>query len=76
MSNRFFPPDLVVFGEIGLAGEVRQVPHARRRLIEAARLGFRRAIVPANSPNGIEGMALVRVATLAEALAAAGVGTP
>jgi DNA repair protein RadA/Sms len=76
MSNRPLPPDLVVFGEIGLAGEVRQVPHARRRLIEAARLGFRRAIVPANSPNGIEGMALVRVATLAEALAAAGVGTP
>lgn len=66
------PPDLVAFGEVGLAGEIRQVPHARRRLIEAARLGFRRAIVPANSPNGIEGMTLLRVATLAEALAAAG----
>ena len=61
----------MVFGEVGLAGEVRQVGNARRRLSEASRLGFRRAIVPAHAPNGIEGMSLVRVATLAEALAAA-----
>lgn len=65
-------PDLVVFGEVGLAGEVRQVGQARRRLSEASRLGFSRAIVPANSPNGVAGMTLVRVATVAEALAEAG----
>ena len=39
--------ELVVIGEIGLGGEVRQVAHAQRRLGEAARIGFRRAIVPA-----------------------------
>lgn len=73
MVNRPLPPDLVVFGEVGLAGEVRQVSHAQRRLTEAARMGFRRAIVPANSPNGVEGISLLRAATLGEALAAAGV---
>ena len=76
MSNHPLPPDLVVFGEVGLAGEVRQVPHASRRLSEAARLGFARAIVPANSPNGVAGIELVRVATVAEALSAAGLGGP
>ncbi|MFN6121191.1 MAG: hypothetical protein ACK5CE_16375 [Actinomycetes bacterium] len=43
---------------------------------EAARLGFRRAIVPANSPDGGTGMSLLRVATVAEALAAASLGSP
>ena len=76
ITNRPLPPDLVVFGEVGLAGEVRQVSHARRRLNEAARLGFGRAIVPANSPNGIDGMKLHRVATVTEALAAAGLLGP
>jgi DNA repair protein RadA/Sms len=76
ITGRPLPADLVVFGEVGLAGEVRQVPHAPRRLSEAARLGFRRAIVPANSPNGVDGIALVRVATVAEALSAAGVAGP
>ena len=68
-------PDLVVFGEVGLAGEVRQVAHARRRLNEAARLGFARAIVPTNSPDGA-GIELIRVSTLAEALAVAGLLGP
>jgi DNA repair protein RadA/Sms len=69
-------PDLTVFGEVGLAGEVRQVAQARRRLTEASRLGFSRAIVPANSPNGVEGMTLLRVSTVTEALAAAGLAGP
>jgi DNA repair protein RadA/Sms len=76
ISNRPIAPDLVVFGEVGLAGELRQVTHAKRRLAEAARLGFRRAIVPANSPDGAAGMSLLRVATVAEALAAASLGSP
>lgn len=76
IANRPLPADLVVFGEIGLAGEVRQVSHAKRRLSEASRLGFGRAIVPANSPIGTDGMVVHRVATLAEALAAAGLLGP
>ena len=66
------PSDIVSFGEVGLAGELRQVAHASRRLAEAARLGFSRAIVPANSANGVEGISLIRVSTVAEALAAVG----
>ena len=66
------PSDVVSFGEVGLAGELRQVAHASRRLAEAARLGFSRAIVPANSANGVEGISLIRVSTVAEALAAVG----
>ena len=66
------PPDVISFGEVGLAGELRQVAHASRRLAEAARLGFTRAIVPANSANGAEGISLVRAATLNEALAIVG----
>jgi DNA repair protein RadA/Sms len=48
--ERAMPADLVVFGELGLAGEVRAVPGADRRLAEAARAGFTRAIVPASTP--------------------------
>ena len=43
------PTDLVALGELGLSGELRPVPDLGRRLAEAARLGFRRAIVPAGS---------------------------
>jgi len=45
--DRQVPADLVTFGEVGLGGEVRPVPQLPRRLAEAARLGFRRALVPA-----------------------------
>ncbi len=73
LTGRPLPADLAVFGEVGLGGELRQVGHTRRRLSEAARLGFSRAIVPGNSPNGVEGIRMVRVATLSEALAVAGI---
>jgi DNA repair protein RadA/Sms len=73
LTNRPLPPDLVSFGEVGLAGELRQVSHAPRRLAEAARLGFSRALVPKNSPNNVEGITLIRVGTVVEALAAVGV---
>ncbi|MEP7046001.1 MAG: DNA repair protein RadA [Ilumatobacteraceae bacterium] len=72
LVDRPLPPDLISFGEIGLAGELRQVAHASRRLAEAARLGFTRAIVPVNSANGVDGISLIRVATLNEALVAVG----
>jgi DNA repair protein RadA/Sms len=74
LTNRPLPADVVVFGEVGLAGELRQASHAPRRLAEAARLGFRRAVVPANSAEGPSGIAVTRVATLSEAIMAAGLG--
>jgi DNA repair protein RadA/Sms len=43
------PSDLVAFGEVGLAGEIRSVAGIGRRLTEASRMGFRRAIVPVGS---------------------------
>jgi DNA repair protein RadA/Sms len=60
--------DLVVLGEVGLAGEVRQVSQTPRRLTEAARLGFTRAVLPDRGPD--EGpVKLCRVSTLSDALA-------
>jgi DNA repair protein RadA/Sms len=61
--------DMVVLGEVGLGGEVRLVPHTPRRLAEALRLGFGRAIVPASTPD-VRGMHLVRVTDLGTALGA------
>jgi DNA repair protein RadA/Sms len=62
------PDDLVACGEVGLGGELRQVHQTARRLAEAARLGFRRAVVPASAPPGPPGVEVLRAATLAEAL--------
>lgn len=73
--DRPVPLGTVVFGEIGLAGEIRPVPNGEERLREAAKHGFRRAIVPAkNAPRGkarIEGLEVVGVARLGDALEAA-----
>jgi DNA repair protein RadA/Sms len=65
------PRDLIAFGEVGLSGEIRPVPSGQERLQEAVKHGFRKAIIPkANLPKqGIEGMELLPVRTLAEALA-------
>ncbi|MCU1502967.1 MAG: repair protein RadA [Ilumatobacteraceae bacterium] len=65
------PPDVVLFGEVGLAGELRQASHAPRRLAEAARMGFAHALVPANTPE-VAGIRLIRAATIVEALTAVG----
>jgi DNA repair protein RadA/Sms len=51
------PPDVVAIGEVGLAGEIRRVAGVQRRIAEAERLGFRRAIVPAGSMPGAEPLA-------------------
>jgi len=68
--GRVVPSDLVVFGELGLAGEVRTVPGADRRLAESWRAGFSRAVVPSSIPADAvpAGMDVERVRTLAEAL--------
>lgn len=66
------PRDLVVFGEVGLSGEIRPVPNGQERLVEAAKHGFRRAIVPiANAPKKApSGMEIIGVSKLSEALTA------
>jgi DNA repair protein RadA/Sms len=66
------PPDMVVCGELGLGGELRQVSGTARRLAEAARLGFKTAIVPASAPSDVPGIELRRASTLEEALVRAG----
>jgi DNA repair protein RadA/Sms len=66
------PPDVVMFGELGLTGEIRPVPYGEERLREAAKHGFRRAVVPeANAPRQApEGIVVIAVPTIAAALAA------
>jgi DNA repair protein RadA/Sms len=66
------PDDVVACGEIGLGGELRQVGATARRLAEAARLGFRRAIVPASAPDPPPGIVALRATTLKEAMALVG----
>jgi DNA repair protein RadA/Sms len=73
-AARSIAADTVVMGEVGLGGEVRQVPQAPRRLHEASRLGFRRAIVPASTPD-VDGIQLERVPDLTHALRAAALGS-
>jgi DNA repair protein RadA/Sms len=70
--NRVLPEKMVVFGEVGLSGEVRPVYNGEERLKEAAGLGFSRAIIPkANRPRqAIDGMTINTVNNLAEAIAA------
>jgi DNA repair protein RadA/Sms len=61
---------MVIFGEVGLSGEIRPVPSGQERLSEAAKHGFKRAIVPrGNAPkSAIPGMEVMAVAKLSEAL--------
>ncbi|HQQ75180.1 MAG TPA: DNA repair protein RadA [Pseudomonadales bacterium] len=68
--NRPLPRDLVVFGEVGLSGEIRPVPSGQERIREAAKHGFRRAIVPAanHAKEAMGDMIITGVKTLAEAL--------
>jgi len=70
--NHPLPQDLVIFGEVGLSGEIRPVPSGQERIIEAAKHGFRRAIVPkANLPKEkIDGMEVIAVSKLVDALEA------
>jgi DNA repair protein RadA/Sms len=68
--NRAVPPHTAVFGEVGLAGEVRGVGQTPLRVREAAQMGFTRCILPARCvpTEGVEGVDLVGVETLEEAL--------
>jgi DNA repair protein RadA/Sms len=70
-NNKPLQARMIAFGEVGLAGEVRPVPGINRRILEAERLGFQYAVVPA-SPNGVgqvpPGFRVKEVQTVAEAL--------
>ncbi|MFT6039456.1 MAG: DNA repair protein RadA/Sms [Candidatus Azotimanducaceae bacterium] len=70
--DRALPMDMICFGEVGLSGEIRPVPNGQDRLREAAKHGFRHAIVPkANLPKQpIKGMKITGVAKLQDALEA------
>jgi DNA repair protein RadA/Sms len=71
LKSKPLPEKLVAFGEIGLAGEIRPVQRGQERLREAAKLGFRLAIIPkANAPKGgIEGIEVMTVERVEEAIA-------
>ncbi|HET6582029.1 MAG TPA: DNA repair protein RadA, partial [Nannocystaceae bacterium] len=73
--RRAVPGDLVALGEIGLPGEIRQAPRLELRLAEAARLGFKRALVAERvdgaKPTIPAGLELLRVKTVSAAIAAA-----
>jgi DNA repair protein RadA/Sms len=73
LRDRPLAPDLMVFGEVGLSGEIRPVPSGLERLREAAKHGFRRAIVPtANAPReklpGMEVLAVKKLSDVLESL--------
>ena len=71
LRNRPLPRQLAVFGEIGLAGEIRPAPRGQERLKEAAKLGFTHAIIPAaNAPRvPIEGITVIPVGRIDAAIA-------
>ncbi|OGT37233.1 MAG: DNA repair protein RadA [Gammaproteobacteria bacterium RIFCSPHIGHO2_12_FULL_38_14] len=70
LRNQTLPHDLIVFGEVGLSGEIRPVPGGQERLKEAAKHGFKTAIVPdANaSKKIIEGLNIISVTSITEAI--------
>ncbi len=74
VRNRAYPPDVVFVGEIGLSGELRSVSQGGARIREAAKLGFRRALVPAAQKEDStwpKGIAVTRARSLKDALRAA-----
>ena len=63
--------DTVAVGELGLSGEIRRVPQLERRLLEASRLGFRRALIPVQGEvraEGLSGMRLHRLESISAAI--------
>lgn len=69
--DQIIPDNLVAIGEIGLTGEVRSVSHMNQRLAEAARLGFKRCIIPKNCSEKLEipeGLTVYKVKNLREAI--------
>lgn len=73
LKNKALPKTLIVFGEVGLAGEIRPCPRGQERLKEAAKLGFTLAIIPkANAPKvAIPGIKIIAVDRIDQAINAA-----
>jgi DNA repair protein RadA/Sms len=71
LKNAVVDPQAVVIGEVGLGGEIRAVPQADKRLTEAAKLGFKHAVIPKLSMKGLQkpaGIEVVAVEKVDEAL--------
>ena len=72
LTDRIVPDDLIVIGELGLAGECRAVSHPEQRVREAARLGFKKAIIPYRNvekrPIKVDGIKLIPVKSVFEVL--------
>jgi DNA repair protein RadA/Sms len=68
-------PETLVFGEVGLSGEIRAVSQAETRLKEAAKIGFKKAVIPRGSAARLSddfGLEITAVGSVSEALEAAG----
>jgi DNA repair protein RadA/Sms len=75
LKNRPLPAKLIVFGEVGLAGEIRPAPRGQERLREAAKLGFTRALIP-EANAGLEAARARRSESITESLAAPSLNCP
>ena len=73
-AGRPLPKDCVFFGEISLSGDVRPAPQAELRLKEAAKLGFRMAVVPDGTKTDGSGLEMRQIRDVAELVAFAGAG--
>lgn len=70
-KNKVIEEDMIIFGEVGLAGEVRSVNNIEKRLAEAVKLGFKKAVIPktrGSVPKEIKGLIIIPVASVKEAL--------
>jgi DNA repair protein RadA/Sms len=67
--DRLVDPELVLIGEVGLGGQVRPISQLELRLKEAAKLGFKRAIVPKGQSVKVEGLEIVEVSRVVDAIA-------
>ena len=69
--DQSIPDDLVAIGEVGLTGEIRSVSHMNQRLVEVARLGFKKCIIPRSGSDKVEvpqGLSVYRVRNIREAI--------
>lgn len=69
--DRIIDPELVLIGEVGLGGQIRPVSQMELRLKEAAKLGFKRALVPKGQKRGDVGMEVIEVGRVVDAIATA-----
>lgn len=71
MAHKALPAKMVVLGEVGLAGEIRQIPNTVRRLQEAQRLGFTTAIIPNGEKVTVPGITVHYVRDITDAISTA-----